>query len=180
MSVISTFELLVKPQIQTIPGNPGNINNLGRNIIQGYFLSIANTMSFDVAFSATLFVGASPPVNPGDILTFFDANGVNTPGGVTANPSNTVLTTSQFLLPGNTTGLLLVQPTPARLTTLDFEVRGYVSLTKLSPSTTPVILQVTPEHRGTFFETLGGPPADRLRDQIAYSLPTPNGGVVSL
>lgn len=41
MPIISTFEVLLKPQLPTdLPPEFTTVQNLGRNLIQGYFLTI--------------------------------------------------------------------------------------------------------------------------------------------
>jgi hypothetical protein len=44
MVIISTFELLIKPQLPKAlaPALPPNVSKLSRNVIQGYFLTLAN------------------------------------------------------------------------------------------------------------------------------------------
>ena len=49
MALVSTFELLLKPQLPaaTTDKFPA-LGNLSRNILQGYFLTISNVNFFDV------------------------------------------------------------------------------------------------------------------------------------
>lgn len=52
--IVSTFEILVKPQLPTTlpPGTPviPGIGNLSRKVIQGYFLTVANVNFFPSPF----------------------------------------------------------------------------------------------------------------------------------
>lgn len=64
--LVSTFEILVKPQFPTTlpPGAPviPGIGNLSRKVIQGYFLTVANVNFFPVTVSVVLTVRF--PVTP--------------------------------------------------------------------------------------------------------------------
>lgn len=175
--LISTFELLVKPQLP--PGLPAPISNLGRNVIQGYFLTIANLNLVDLALSVVFTIRG----DVSGIITFLDTSGVNITGNLTPDIGPNKFRFSPLFLAAQATGLLIIQPNPSLISTLDFEVRGYaeIFLSSLSGTLTNIQLQVTPEQRGTFF---GDPTqaniADRGLDQIAYSLPVQNGGFFTL
>lgn len=194
--LVSTFEVLVKPQLPSIAGN----KNLSRKVIQGYFLTIANVNFFPVTVSLVFTVRF--PNNPGsetelptsfnDFLQAVDISGQNLFKGQfpEANlipeivPENNKARLT-FTLPANGTGLLILQPNilkPDLLAEADFEARGYVEifLSSLSGSDTATLL-VTPEQRGTFFNDLNGATPDDVNlDQIAYALPVSNGGVFTL
>jgi hypothetical protein len=76
--LISTFELLLKPQLP--PGIPGVVSNLSRNVIQGYFLTIANLSSFDLALSLVFTTRLTPPTTLTDFIDFVDTSGTNISG----------------------------------------------------------------------------------------------------
>lgn len=194
--LVSTFEVLVKPQLPAVGLN----NNLSRNVIQGYFLTIANVNFFPVTVSVvfTLKFPENPsdptalPKNFNDFLNAVDISGKNLfsdlDSEATLNPqlgpkNNKARLT--FTLPENDTGLLLLQPDlrqPEVLAGKNFEARGYVEifLSSLSGSDTATLL-LTPEHRGTFYKNLEAKKLDDVGlDQIAYSLPISNGGVFKL
>lgn len=193
--LVSTFEVLVKPQLPAVPG----IENLSRKVIQGYFLTLANVNFFPVTVSLVFTVKfpknpldpAALPKNFEDFLDAVDISGINLfpPDPQAKLVPEIVPQTNKarltFTLPENATGLLLLQANilnPEILAGADFEVRGYVEifLSSLSGSDTATLL-VTPEQRGTFFKDLDGKtPADVGLDQIAYSLPVSNGGVFKL
>ena len=43
MALVSTFEVLLKPQLPAdLPAPFNDVKNLSRNVIQGYFLTISN------------------------------------------------------------------------------------------------------------------------------------------
>ena len=170
--LVSTFELLVKPQL------PKNLqippfDKISRTVIQGYFLTLANTASSEVRVSL-VFTALSPILDPAKTITFLDILGENIPGDV--DPRSPGKTSFSLTIPANDTGLFILQPDPALLNNAepDFEVRGYVEifLSSLSTSRTATLL-LTPEHRGTFFKDLTA--ADPQLDQIIYPLPTATG-----
>jgi hypothetical protein len=170
--LVSTFELLVKPQLPKELQQPP-FDKISRTVIQGYFLTLANTTNFNVRVSL-VFTALSPILDPANTITFLDILGDNVPGDV--DPSTPGKTSFPLTIPANDTGLFILQPDPALLTNTDpdFEVRGYVEifLSSLSPSRTATLL-LTPEHRGTFFKDLTA--ADPQLDQIIYPLPTATG-----
>lgn len=204
MALVSTFELLLKPQLPTTAtaGSP-ELANLSRNILQGYFLTIANVNFFDVTVSIVLTVKFPvDPLNPtvqtltiDDLLQALDISGTNLISSSTI-PGPKILGTLTpevapnkarltFILPANATGLLLIQPNildPDLLAALNFEARGYVEvfLSSLSGSDSATLL-ITPEHRGTFFKNIDGETFPKVGlDQINYALPVSNGGVFRL
>ncbi len=201
MALVSTFEVLVKPQLPPV----GIGATLSRNVIQGYFLTIANVNFFPVTISIVFTLrfpvdGGSlpvPPISFDDFLSIVDIKGENIfPPSIDGQgklipeivPQNNKARVT-FTLPENGTGLLLLQANILKdglLNTADFEARGYVEifLSSLSGSDTATLL-VTPEHRGTFFrpETASDGSGEIIftnLDQIAYALPVSNGGVFQL
>jgi hypothetical protein len=204
--LVSTFEVLVKPQLPRAsdlpPGIPipAGLGNLSRNVIQGYFLTIANVNFFPVTVSVvfTIKFPEDPggtilsPINFDDFLDAVDISGVNLFAATTPAaklipevvPQNNKARIT-FTLPENGTGLLILQPNILNdkvIADAKFEARGYVEifLSSLSGSDEATLL-ITPEQRGTFFTDLNGAtPADVGLDQIAYALPISNGGVFRL
>lgn len=198
MALVSTFEVLLKPQLPPVPG----IDKLSRKVIQGYFLTLANVNFFSVTVSVVFTIKfpldpeAPAPESPTswkDFLDVVDISGQNlfsdqfpqstlVPEVVPQNNKARVT----FTLPENGTGLLLLQPNilpPSDLlTAANFEARGYVEifLSSLSGSDTATLI-LTPEQRGTFFKDPEGADPDAVGlDQIAYALPVCNGGIFKL
>jgi hypothetical protein len=181
MSVISTFELLAKPQLP--PGIPGPIANLGRNVIQGYFLTIANTSTSDLVLSIVFTARLSGVSDLSGIVPFLDTSGTNIAGTLEPTFIANKFRYSPLFLPAQATGLLIVQPSPPKVSSLDFEVRGYVEifLSSLSGTLSGIPLQISAEQRGTFFaDATAASLVDRGLDQIAYSLSVPDGGRIVL
>lgn len=196
MTLVSTFEVLVKPQLPNI----GVLEQISRKVIQGYFLTIANVNFFPVTVSVVFTIKfpkdsggvAETPTSFEDFLNVVDITGINLfpenpePQGKLVPevvPQNNKARVT-FTLPENGTGLLLLQANILKeglLETADFEARGYVEifLSSLSGSDTATLL-VTPEQRGTFFKNLEDNPTGVGLDQIAYALPVSNGGVFKL
>ncbi|MFN6154030.1 hypothetical protein [Anabaena sp. AL09] len=190
MTVISTFELLVKPQLpkKTISNIPSDIAEqlapLTRTIVQGYFLTIANLESTIIQVSL-VFTVKTPKIDPDDnqIITLLDTSGQNIIGRVFQEKKDDASKT-RFTIPiaGNDTVLFILQPNVTDLELLqaaNFEVRGYaeIFLSSVSTPKTAKIL-VTPEHRGTFFGSLN--PADKddsssKLGEVAYGLPIAGG-----
>lgn len=191
MTLVSTFEVLLKPQLPTNVG----LGSLSRKVLQGYFLTISNVNFFPVTASLVFTVifpndPADPtalPKNFTDFIQAIDVSGSNQIANVLVPemvPENNKARLT-FTLPANATGLILLQP---NITDRDlflaqnFEARGYVEifLSSLSGSDTATLL-VTPEHRGTFFNKFDSDDPDDVNlDQIAYSLPVSNGGILKL
>jgi hypothetical protein len=194
MALVSTFEVLLKPQLPPIP----ELKKLSRKVIQGYFLTLSNVNFFPVTVSIVFTIKF--PVDPNstterptswsDFLNAVDITGENllSPGQIKLEPvimeenSKARIT---FTLPANGTGLLLLQPNivpPSDLlATANFEARGYVEifLSSLSGSDTATLI-LNPEQRGTFFRENEGKIDSTSLDQIAYALPVSNGGVFKL
>jgi hypothetical protein len=183
--LISTFELLVKRQLpRSITDSAGNeivlpTSPLSRAIIQGYFLSIANTTESNAGLILNFKSVTSVIELPDLSATFLDTNGINIIGDVIPNVDNAYK--YPFNLAGNTTCLFILQPdllNPQALTNLNIELRGYVDI-ELDAATSSAELLITPEHRGTFFRpgiNNNTPRSERQLGEIAYSLPTASGG----
>jgi hypothetical protein len=188
MALVSTFEVVLKPQLPTdLPPVLNTVRNLGRNVIQGYFLTIANINSIELVLSLVFTTILPPGVDLDEIITFTDVSGTNASGGpLVSDGVGNKYRFSPLILPAGATALFILQPVPTdlALVNLDIEARGFVEIFLSSLSgTTPagVEIQVTAEQRGTFFaNALGATIADRSLDQIAYSLPVQNGGRISL
>lgn len=189
--LVSTFEVLVKSQLP----KPGDINTelpldpppadflaklqkLGRTVIQGYFLTLANINDFDVTVSL-VFTALTPSISVEETIGLIDVENVNLQVKGEPDPLDGKVRYT-LTVPANDTGLFIFQPNflknPNLLDDQNFEVRGYVeiSLSILSKGKNSAQLLLTPEHRGTFFKDLG---ADNPQlDQIVYTLPTANGG----
>jgi hypothetical protein len=181
MALVSTFEVLLKPQLPK--ELPPPVSNLGRNVIQGYFLTIANINPIDIVLS---LVFTTREVDVMKLITFTDVSGNNTKKLLTPDSVGNKSRYSPLELPAEATALFILQPNPTNdaLKDLNIEARGFVEIFLSSLSGTPqpgIEVQVTAEHRGTFFaDALGKNIADRSLDQIAYSLPVQNGGRISL
>lgn len=177
--LVSTFELLIKPQLPSdvtppLPPLDPALANLSRTVIQGYFLTISNTNKFNV--EATLeFTAVTPTLDSATTATFLDRTGINRQADVLPGiPGKT----NKFKIPirEHDTVLFILQPDPALLNSpiQELEVRGYVDISLSSPSSRRATLLLTPEQRGTFFKDLTA--ADPQLDQIIYNLPTATGG----
>jgi hypothetical protein len=184
MAVVSTFELLVKPQLpkETISKIPKEIADqlapLTRNLVQGYFLTIANLESTIIEVSL-VFTVKTPEIDPSKVITLLDTSGQNIVGRVFQKPGDDVAKT-RFTIPiaGNDTVLFILQPNitdTELLKAANFELRGYAEIF-LSSVSTPKTAQilVTPEHRGTFFGGLTGDGSSKL-GEVAYGLPIAGG-----
>lgn len=177
--LVSTFELLVKPQLpkNLNPPPPPAASSLSRTVIQGYFLTIANVNNFDVKLSL-VFTALTPSVDIEQTFAFIDIAGSNIPGDLQPHivPGKASI---ELDIPANDTILFILQPDIIKnegelLTKQDFEVRGYVEIL-LSSLSFPRIatLLITPEQRATFFKDLAA--TDPQLDQIIYNLPTATG-----
>lgn len=185
--IISTFELLVKPQLpKDLPDTISDstkqkIARLRRTAIQGYFLTIANLSSADVVLILTFTANLPSGRSIDDLLAFLDTTGSTIDDDIPVK-LEPVKGTNKFIaftsLRAHSTGLFLLQPDITRdglLENADFEVRGFAEVS-VSSNTGNVSTLITPEHRGTFFDNLTGK-GSAGRDQIAYSLPVQNGGL---
>ncbi|MBW4622449.1 MAG: hypothetical protein KME17_24215 [Cyanosarcina radialis HA8281-LM2] len=180
--IISTFELLLKSQLPS--GTPGVVSNLSRNVIQGYFLTIANLSAVDLALSLVFTTRLPGGTTLADVISFVDTSGLN--NSLAPVQLGNKIRYSPIILPIEATSLFILQPVPtdAAIAALNFEIRGYVDI---SPSSLSGILppgvqiQVTAEQRGTFFSDANAANiADRSLDQIAYGLTVQNGGLLTL
>ncbi|MBG1260145.1 hypothetical protein [Nostoc commune] len=178
MAFISTFEILLKPQLpKKITDSRPELSPLARNILQGYFLTIANVTN-ELVFLSLIVTTRTPGLDPKKILTVLDTTGVNGPVSSdfdSIDPKGEIKK-SRFTFPlnANDTGLFILQPDATNkdlVKDANFELRGYVeiSISSLSgPQTTKLL--ITPEHRGTFFGT-----DEAGLGEIAYVLPLANG-----
>lgn len=188
--LLSTFELLF---IDTTPTGPGaavpplvRVPGAARGILQGYFLTIANTSTTRLDFLLT-FNATTPALNLAQIVQVIDVTGANNPPGpltATADPNRFTL---NVRVPGRDTALVILQPnvTLANLPN-SVEFRGFVEIeitTRTSGGQTFDVL-LTPEHRGTFlpnnfaFAPPPAQPANNLGkdfDQLIVALPTATG-----
>lgn len=182
-TVVSNFELLVKPLVQPA----ADILGAGRTIIQGYFLTITNLNTSVPARLRLNFRAQSVDLNSQPLLAFLDANGSNTL--LTPTLSGSTSRTYTFTIEPGDTGLFLLQPDVTQksvVETANVELRGFVTLSLAAPfGSNSFNLLITPQQRGTFlpkgFTVPAIPPApsDRTRedfDQLAYGLPTAMGG----
>jgi hypothetical protein len=184
--LVSTFELLVKPQFPKEADFPAvippelieSISKITRTVIQGYFLTISNLNAYDVTISLVFTIVSNPPISIPDLVGFLDVDETNMIATIEPDFSPNKIRFTRTI-PASDTGLFLLQPNilmPDLLTNEAFEVRGYVELfiSSLSTGYSTAKLLLTPEHRGTFYTSLKIDPIQL--DQIAYALPTAHGG----
>ncbi|MBW4561052.1 MAG: hypothetical protein KME32_07800 [Mojavia pulchra JT2-VF2] len=175
MAFISTFELLLKPQLpKSITDTRPELSPLARKILQGYFLTIANVTN-ELVFLSLVVTTRTPGIERDKVLTVLDTTGGNDPVSSVFDSVGEIQK-SRFTFPinANDTGLFILQPNALNeelLRKADFELRGYIEIYISSVSTAKTTqLLITPEHRGTFFGT------DRAElGEIAYVLPLANG-----
>lgn len=179
---ISTFELLVAPQIPP-DLSPPDLKNIIRTTLQGYFLQISN-LSEDKVEIELEFVAFSPSIPLEDpiensTLAFFDKDGENVPPlPITRKGDKKV--TVKLDLDAHDTGLFILQPNPELLLPAGppkhkvYEVRGYVNIHLKSSGSAKLLL--TPEQRGTVFKDPRD--GDPQLSQVIYSLPTATGGAL--
>jgi hypothetical protein len=189
MATISTFELLVKPQLpKAAPVGtaiPPQAVKLSRNVILGYFLTLANLSNVEFECQLVFTIRLPNTRTIEELIGIVDTSGSDAPFNLTTiNPSQFG---SIITLPAKSTTLVILQPDfiefPNLLTDLDFEVRGFAEIKRTAASLAlpPITIIATPENRGTFFSDLeGSTPDDIGLDQIAYSLPVRNGGVLEI
>lgn len=191
MPAISTFELLLKPQLpKKITMDYPELKPLARIVLQGYFLTVSNLDDKPVTLSL-IFVSRTPGLKQEEILSFLDTQDQNGPLSINLlrdpAPANQpaplegelVKTKFTFTLNANDTGLVLVQPNatnePLRTAT-KYEVRGYVelSLSAGNMQRTGKVL-ISAEHRATFYD--GEDLQNRAAlGEITYPLPLATGG----
>ena len=191
MPAISTFELLLKPQLpKNITGPNPELKPITRIVLQGYFLTIANLDEKPVTLSLT-FVSRTPGLIKEDVLAILDTQDQNGPLSILLEkdptPANQpvplegvlVKTKYTFTLNANDTGIVLIQPNAVNKQLREatsFEVRGYVELS-LSSSNMQQMgkVLVTAEHRATFYD--GNKLDNRAAlGETAYPLPLATGG----
>lgn len=190
MAIISTFELLIKPQLpKNIPGTttpiPGQVSKLSRNIILGYFLTLSNLSNSDFDFELVFTIKLPVGRVIDELVGIIDTSGSDIPFDLAPIGPNQFGATMQ--IPAQSTSLVILQPDliqfPALLTSLNFEVRGFVEMRRAAASQAlpPISIIATPEHRGTFFSSLSGSTPDEIGlDQVAYALPIKNGGCLDI
>lgn len=171
-TVVSSFELLVKPLVQP----SADILGAGRTIIQGYFLTISNLNTTTPVQLRLNFTAKSPDLNTQPLLAFFDILGANTPLTPTSSPTSQ---TYSITIGAGDTGLFLFQPdvtNPTVVSSANTELRGYVTLSLAAPfGSNSFDLLLTPQQRGTFLPK-DFPNNKSDFDQLAYGLPTATGG----
>jgi hypothetical protein len=187
MTIISTFEVLLKPQLPIdLPPNFSTVKNLSRNVIQGYFLTVSNINAFDLVLSLVFTTRLPSGLSLDKIITFSDTSGINTGGALEPVGAGNKFRFSPLILPVDATALFILQPSPTdeALEKLNIEARGFVevqlsSLAGNLPEKAKI--QVTAEQRGTFFSDAKAPDLkDRGLDQIVYGLTVQNGGLITL
>ncbi|GGA09319.1 DUF4795 domain-containing protein [Okeania sp. KiyG1] len=166
--LVSTFELLLKP----ITPTTGNIPNSDRQVLQGYFLTIANPNNTSLRLRLQ-FTATTPNLNLADTITIRDVSGTNVFGDLTPTPDPRKFTLDVGIA-AHDTGLVILQPD---ITTLNpqvdtVEIRGFVEIFLRFPNDKINVL-LTPEHRGTF--TSENIPIASDFDQLVYALPTATG-----
>jgi hypothetical protein len=201
--LVSTFELLVKPQFPnpSVPGSltgapplnpplPAEIADLSRVVIAAYFLTVANLNSFEVAVNLQLTARLASPSTFDNFLDAVDLAGsnVNLISKPTVTPTNPPVpgvseAVLKLNLPPRDTALIVIQPDfvnhPELLTNANFEARGFVEIFAFGGSSGGQLL-LTAQTRGTFFKKLADSAAaiDFGLDQIAYDIPVQNNGIV--
>jgi hypothetical protein len=189
MAIISTFELLIKPQLPKAspvgPAIPPQALKLSRNVVLGYFLTLANLSNLDFECQLLFTIRLPEGRTLDELIGIVDTSGSDALFDLVAIDTNQFGAT--ITLPPKSTTLVILQPDfvqfPNLLTSLDFEVRGFVEIrrTAVSLPLPPITIIATPEHRGTFFSNLDGSTPDEVGlDQIAYSLPIRNGGFLEI
>jgi hypothetical protein len=171
MALVSTFELLVKPIAPPLTG-PDVVR---RTVVQGYFLTIANTGNIPANLRLQ-FTANQPNIDLSKTATFLDINGVDVKGDLIPTPDPRKFNFN-LTVPGHDTILFSLLPdlTAAGVVTdKNLEIRGYVEVFRSSLFGQDYNLLLTPEHRGTFLpQNLAAAIPDF--DQLAYALPTANG-----
>jgi hypothetical protein len=175
--LVSTFELLVKP---IAPAGAGPAS-LGRTVVQGYFLTIANTTATEAGLRLR-FRATTPNLDLANTIVIQDIVGTNSFGELTPT-SNPQRFRYDITIPANDTALITLLPdvsSPPVVAGKNLEIRGFVEVIRRPVPNTdpledlPLNLLLTPEHRGTFFSGDPAAPAPDI-DQLAYALPTATG-----
>jgi hypothetical protein len=143
-----------------------NLSN--RDLILSLVFTVSNTISTD------------------KVISFLDNSLADDSLGLPTIVGNKLRFSPITLVAGDTS-LFLLQPnfisSPELLVNTDLEIRGYVEifLSSLSGNPRNVQIQVTPEHRGTFYKFNEEDPDTLFNlDQYAYALPVQNGGLLRL
>lgn len=174
--LVSTFELLVTP----IAPNGSGPSSLVRNVVQAYFLNIANPNDND-AYIELQFTATTPNLSRDNTVIIRDVIDNKNEFDelmATGNPKRFIY---NFMLPAHDTALIDLQPDVSKQEVLEkgLEVRGYVEIFLRKPSEPSMRFVrkgdflLSPEHRGTFFKSLVG--RDQQLDQEALGLPTATG-----
>ncbi|MBD2592766.1 hypothetical protein BCD64_20455 [Nostoc sp. MBR 210] len=184
MPLVSTFELLVNPIAPT--DNLGNLppdvvqklGRVARRVVQGYFLTIANTTDAPARLRLE-FTATTPELNLVDTVTIRDVLGNNEFSELIPVPGNPRRFTFNVGIPANDTALVTLLPDLQNVDLFtgakNLEIRGYVSISRATIAGPAYELLVTPEHRGTFLPRNIDDSVPDF-DQIAYALPTASGG----
>lgn len=182
MTLVSNFELLLKPQLPaSVTAAIPSLAPLQRVILQGYFLTISNHSGSDLDLILR-FTTKTPQLNTAQVLGFYDSgNGGNVSvpvANVNAFGGNGRAEIDYELrLERADTALFILQPDvtdSSLLSAADFESRGFVELFSVERSRliTPEVL-VSAEHRGTFFAPSSREPSSL--GEVAYGLPIAGG-----
>ncbi len=157
MSLVSTFELLLKPQLPaSVTSDFPQLQPLSRVILQGYFLTVSNVSGRDLSLLLS-FQTRTPGLKSEEVLCFQDDDGIDTPLAPTQVANGPGRSTRfTFTLDNSDTTLILLQPNiidETLLANANFEARGFVEL-YAQPGTASANQQVlvNAEHRGTFFD----------------------------
>ncbi|MBX9257787.1 hypothetical protein H1Q63_28345 [Desmonostoc muscorum CCALA 125] len=175
-TLVSTFELLVKAITPvTAPGTEA----VARTVVQGYFLTIANTSNSNIAVTLQ-FTATTPELNLDDTVVAQDAS-VDDEFQELVPTSDPRKFTHSLKIAANDTALVTLLPDVTKteiIKAAKLEIRGYVEISLISASdSTSVDVLLTPEHRGTFLpQNLLTSRSGLDFDQLAYSLPTSTGG----
>ncbi|NJO79369.1 MAG: hypothetical protein HC827_13185 [Cyanobacteria bacterium RM1_2_2] len=194
---LSTFELLVKriaPVTDPVADPVGAA--VARRVVQGYFLTLSNLETANLAYQLEFFISRPNPADPNRSLfdqadAIYDIAGANLNLKLYGDSSTTRFRTS-FTIPAGQTASFQLLPKPALFfaPVPQLEVRGYVVLS-LPPifdlnsfsfkaqTNRPARVLLNPEMRGTFFpnDFPAPPPAglDGDFDQINYPLAIASG-----
>lgn len=188
--LVSTYELLINkkqfPKAKDLPFPIDNdqeviLDDLSREVIQGYFLTISNLMNEELMLNVSFNVLSDSTenlFNRDNVAALIDVDGKNKKAPlISASPEK-----SNYLvvLKAKDTGLLIVQPNPSFIfdSKKEIELRGNVDVFAMSDKK-DISFLLTPEHRATFYKrnANGGTENPFVQlDQIAYTLPTANGG----
>lgn len=128
MALVSTFEILLKPQLpKSITDTRQELAPLARTILQGYFLTIAN-LSDKFIYLSLVVTTRTPGLEKEKVLTTLDTTGVNGPVSSDFDTDGEVRK-SRFSIPlnSNDTGLFILQPNALNadlVAEANYELRG--------------------------------------------------------